>query len=102
MYNALGSSTTSLLQALQALYYRPGGGGGMQCNIFVSQILCEILCAICSLFLRICTGICEGLPLLNGTMPKDLVNDSWSPMEVAQLLKWFGLVFRVGVAFNGV
>ena len=54
-----------------------GGGGGIQSRISVSQILC----AICSVFLRICMGVRQAVPLLTRTMPEDLVNDNWFPMK---------------------
>ena len=50
-------------------------GGVIQGRISVSQILCEIFCAICSVFFRICTGIRQAVPLLACTMPKGLIND---------------------------
>ena len=38
------------------------------------------------MLLWICTGICQAVPLLICTMPKDLVNDDWFPMEVVEVL----------------
>ena len=45
-----------------------GGGGGY-------TVGGGFLCAGCSVFLRICTGVRRAVPLLTCTVPKDLVDD---------------------------
>ena len=40
-------------------------------------------------------GIRPAVPLLTCTMPEDLVDDKWFPMEAAEVLKWFCLICRV-------
>ena len=35
-------------------------------------------------------------------MPKNLVDNDWCPMEVAEMVKWSFLIGSVLVAFNGV
>ena len=59
----------------------------MQGRISVSRILCEILCAICSVFLRICTGFRQTVFVL--TCSKGFHE---FPTEVAEVLKWCSLI----------
>ena len=65
----------------------PGGGDSLQGISSASQFLCEILCALCLVFLRICTSIRWAVPLSLCTPPEDFVNDKSFPVEVAEVLK---------------
>ena len=79
------------------------GGGGLYRVEFLCQKFCpKFWFAICSVFLRICTGIRKAVLLLTCTMPKDLASYSCFPKEVPEVLKWSFLMCSITVAFNGV
>ena len=59
-------------RAAEEPVYQGGDCTGVLCHTFCAKCLC----AIYSVFLRICTGIPWAVPLLTCTMPKDLVNDT--------------------------
>ena len=54
----------------------PGEGGVLYRTEFLHHKLCaQFLCATCSVFLRICTGVCEAVPLPICTTPPGNTSD---------------------------